>query len=284
MKMRCQIFISYRRADSGYTAQHLCKEIAGKFHRRRVFFDIDDIKPGVDFRDTIVEKISECDVMLVMMSKEWINVSQVGRRRLDDPDDTVRLEVETALERNIPMIPVLLDSASMPREAELPPKMKSLARKNAVSVRSGQDYENDVARLIDGIKIHLKPARLNVASLIKNFPRSPATRNALAATISLYTVGLALRFIPIPIAPALVALIPFVVIWLRPSEKWYVRLLKNIRDSTVIGTVIYVGFFLGFPYLADSFLVTQPWTNYLFLLVVNALLTTVYTLIHLTAK
>jgi hypothetical protein len=107
-----RIFISYRREDSELITGRIDDHLASHFGRRNVFRDLDSILPGVDFRTNISETVGNCDVQLVMIGPQWLTVShregaRQGQRRLDDPDDLVRIEVESALARGIPVIPVL---------------------------------------------------------------------------------------------------------------------------------------------------------------------------------
>lgn len=112
--------------------------------------DVDDIPAGVDFRGVLREATAKCDVMLVIIGKSWLNISdKAGKRRLDDPNDFVRLEVETGLQRDrIPVIPVLVNGASMPPPDALPLSIRQLAFKNAVTLRNPPDFKHDLERLV----------------------------------------------------------------------------------------------------------------------------------------
>ncbi len=107
------IFISYRRADTGYVATMLAEKLVQQFGPNSVFFDIDNIPLGVDFRRHIDTAIARCDVLLALVGNSWLNCQpEDGTRRLDDPADFLRLEIEAALRRNIPVIPILTPSTS----------------------------------------------------------------------------------------------------------------------------------------------------------------------------
>lgn len=150
------IFISYRRGDSaGYTgrlADRLTKELGDEL----VFRDFDDILPGQDFPKAIQANLYNASILLVVIGKEWLTVlDDSGRRRLDNPNDFVRLEIETALERNVQMIPVLVKGAHMPETNELPESISALAYKQAIELTDSR-WEEDVNRLIKSIKPFLR--------------------------------------------------------------------------------------------------------------------------------
>jgi hypothetical protein len=152
-----RIFISYRREDSELITGRIYDHLASHFGSHNVFRDLDSILFGVDFRKNISEAVGNCDVLLVMIGEQWLAVchregAKQGQRRLDDPDDFVRIEVGSALARGIPVIPVLVDGARMPGEPELPEGLKELAYRNATEVGSGQDFRGHVVRLIRGIE------------------------------------------------------------------------------------------------------------------------------------
>ena len=108
--MSGQIFISYRRDDEKYAAGRLYDHLSQHFAKNQVFIDVDNLEPGVDFIDAIEASVGSCDALIAVIGKRWLTSSdQKGKRRLDNPEDFVRLEVATALKRNIRVIPVLVD-------------------------------------------------------------------------------------------------------------------------------------------------------------------------------
>jgi len=116
-----------------------------------VFIDVDNIGIGQDFADRIGEVLSKVDVVLVVIGMEWLDAhTSDGARRLDDPGDFVRIEVETALRRGILVVPVLVEGAEMPAAASLPEPMKPLARRNAC-VLDDRDWRHGVERLVHAI-------------------------------------------------------------------------------------------------------------------------------------
>src|SRR4051812_21225570 len=129
------IFISYRRGDSAGHAGRLYDGLLSRFGDGNVFIDVDAIAPGVDFVERIRDAVASCDVILVLIGEDWISMSGAdGTRRIDDPGDFVRLEIDAALERGIPIVPVLVEGARMPGPQELPENIAGLARQNAIEL------------------------------------------------------------------------------------------------------------------------------------------------------
>ena len=128
-----RIFISYRRADTPHVAGRLFDRLQTYFGADNVFMDVDSIEPGVDFAESIENAVGACDVLLALIGPHWADaVDELGRRRLEDPDDFVTLEISAALRRRIRVIPVLVDGASPPRREELPEGLSTLARRQGV--------------------------------------------------------------------------------------------------------------------------------------------------------
>jgi formylglycine-generating enzyme required for sulfatase activity len=142
------IFISYRRDDAPHLAGRLYDRLSARFPKDQIFIDVDNLDPGVDFVEAIEQSVGACDVLIAVIGRRWLISSEAeGSRRLDNPDDFVRLEIATALKRNIRVIPVLEDDASMPRASDLPDDLKALVRRNAVEV-SYTRFSADSERLI----------------------------------------------------------------------------------------------------------------------------------------
>jgi formylglycine-generating enzyme required for sulfatase activity len=149
-----RIFICYRREDSGPAAGRIYDRLEGHFERGQVFMDVDDIPLGVDFWDWLDRQIRQCDLVLVVIGRHWLTAEDAdGQRRLDAPRDFVRTEIEIALKRDIPLIPVLLDDAQMPDEAALPASIAPLAYRNAATVHAaGRHFRGHMEHLIRGIE------------------------------------------------------------------------------------------------------------------------------------
>lgn len=129
-----KIFISYRRADSQWAAARLYDHLSHAFPDDHLFMDVEKIAPGQDFVDVLADQVGECDVFLALIGPEWLSLrAQDGGRRLDDTADFVRVEIASALERSRTLtIPILLDGAAPPAEADLPEDLRPLARRQFV--------------------------------------------------------------------------------------------------------------------------------------------------------
>lgn len=149
------IFINYRRDDAPGVAGRLYDYLSRSFSRRELFIDVDAIKPGLDFVKQLDSQVSQCDVMLALIGPHWTTAQdEKGRRRLDGEKDYVRIEIASALRRDIPVIPVLLDGAAMPAEEELPDDLKSLARRHALELRHTR-FASDAGDIADALRASL---------------------------------------------------------------------------------------------------------------------------------
>jgi hypothetical protein len=148
-----RIFISYRRKDAGHAAGRLSDRLIEHFGRAQIFQDIDSIEPGADFAEEIADAVASCQVLLALIGDGWLKVKdKQGRRRLDDPEDFVRLEIEAALSRNIRVIPILIDGAKMPRAGQLPSSLAGFARCQALELSPDRDrFDFDVGRLMKAL-------------------------------------------------------------------------------------------------------------------------------------
>jgi hypothetical protein len=134
-----RIFISYRRSDTAGHAGRLYDYLKSYFGEERVFFDVDTIKPGTNFEQKISTELDESGVVLVLIGRWWLQVKDAaGNRRLDDPHDYVRMEIETALGKNLMVIPVLLQGADVPPAKSLPEPLYELSRRNAIRISDDQ--------------------------------------------------------------------------------------------------------------------------------------------------
>jgi len=146
-----RIFITYRRDESTGYAGRIHERLANLYGTASVFMDVDDIDPGTDFVDAIENRISSCEVLLVLVGKRWLTMQDSnGRRRIDDPNDLVRIEVANSLAANKRIIPVLLDGASMPAEKNLPDSLKALSEHQAIEL-SEKRWEYDFGKLVEAI-------------------------------------------------------------------------------------------------------------------------------------
>jgi hypothetical protein len=150
---RVRIFISYRKDDSQHIAGRIYDRLTKDFGTESTFKDVDSIPLGADFRKSIEDEVSKCHVLLAVIGAQWLGAeSKEGKRRIDDPKDYVRIEIEYALGRSIPVIPLLVQGVTMPTEDELPITLKELAYRNAIPIRADPDFHTDMDRLTKGIK------------------------------------------------------------------------------------------------------------------------------------
>src|SRR5271154_396155 len=131
-----RIFINYRRDDTPGVAGRLFDYLASKYSRRELFMDVDAMQPGLDFAKQLDTQVSQCHVLLAVIGPHWLDAyDQAGKRRLDSDKDYVRIELASALKRDIAVIPVLVDGAVMPPEESLSEDLRPLARRHALELR-----------------------------------------------------------------------------------------------------------------------------------------------------
>jgi len=148
-----RIFICYRRSDSADVTGRLYDRLVQEFGVFSVFKDVDALPLGVDFRRHLEKAISECGVFLAVIGNDWLSIdTETGVSRLDNSRDVVRMEIEAALRKNIPVIPVLVKGAAMPPEEKLPPALRALAYCHAAAVRHDPDFHQDVNRLVRSLQ------------------------------------------------------------------------------------------------------------------------------------
>ena len=149
------IFITYRRDDSIDVTGRIYDRLCEYFGKENVFKDVDSIPLGVNFRKYLSDAVGKCDVLLTIIGRQWL-AGERGQRRLDDDRDFVRIEIEAALKRGIPVVPVLVQGSSMPRMEEVPETLWELIEQQGLPVRPDPDFHPDVLRLIKGIEGYLK--------------------------------------------------------------------------------------------------------------------------------
>src|SRR5690606_10510816 len=143
------LFISYRRDESRHAAGRLADDLVDAFGADSIFRDIEGIDPGVDFKQALDKALGSCVVMLVLIGPRWLQMEDAhGGRRLDQPGDWIRMEIATALARDIRVVPVLLEGAILPEEDQLPEDMRPLVRRQAFELADGR-WRGDLQRLVD---------------------------------------------------------------------------------------------------------------------------------------
>jgi hypothetical protein len=179
------IFLSYRKKDSESITRHLCLDLEKSFSKEQIFMDMDKLDPGVEFEEVIKERLADCDVMLAIIGPDWLGQKADGSSRIMDKKDWVRIELATALERKIRVIPVLVEGGRLPAEEQLPEDLRPLVGKQTYEV-TNQRWNYDTDQLIQFLKKLLgeEPA---VAK-----PASRGSKKALWITVAV--AGLAVVF------------------------------------------------------------------------------------------
>ncbi|MCK6211583.1 toll/interleukin-1 receptor domain-containing protein [Georgenia sp. EYE_87] len=162
-----RVFLSYRREDSAAHAGRLADELRRRLGRSDVFLDVAEIRPGSDFTDAIDTALRQSDAVLVVIGPRWLSAAVAdGRPRLDDPQDYVRREVAAALDGSLPVVPVLVGGARLPRADELPEDLVPLARRQAIAL-DDDTWLRDVQALLDLLEGRREaPTRRRLALLV----------------------------------------------------------------------------------------------------------------------
>jgi len=180
-KLPPKVFISYRRDDTSAYAGRLSENLGNYFGVDQIFMDVFSIEVGDEFPEAIEKAVTDCDLLIAVIGKQWLSSATDNGRRLDDPNDFVRKEIVTALERNIRIIPVLVQTASMPRQEDLPPVMARLANRQAIEIRDGS-WKQDVESLINKIT----KATSKESPIVRSAPitfRGRLQKKSFAATV-----------------------------------------------------------------------------------------------------
>jgi hypothetical protein len=176
-KMNGQIFISYRREESRWSAKMLRERLSRSFEPQQIFMDIDTIAPGEDFVKAIETTVAKCDVLIGVIGNNWLtSKDDHGDRRIENPEDFVRMEIATALKREIRVIPVLVDGALMPRSTDLPDDLKPLVRRNALPIGE-TSFDGDCIRLVSAIEAELREKGGRIPKLVSERKRAARILN-----------------------------------------------------------------------------------------------------------
>jgi hypothetical protein len=199
--MAANVFISYRRDDSAGHAGRIHDRLRRHLGRKLLFMDVDSIPLGVDFSKVLRNEVEKCEVLLALIGPQWLDArDDQGERRLEDPNDFLRFEIATALERDIRVIPVLLDGAGLPDADQLPENLRTLALRNGLAVRHAS-FHDDMERLIGQLKgapilprypilLHAA-AELGLALVTGAFGMVASAAIVIAAAVFYATLGLA---------------------------------------------------------------------------------------------
>jgi hypothetical protein len=262
-----KVFICYRRQDTGPYAGRIYDAMIAKFGRENVFMDL-DLEPGIDFVDRIKRVVSGCVALIVVIGPRWAELrDEDGGRRIEDPEDYVRLEVETGLRRDdVLLVPALVGGAQMPRREELPPELQKLARRNALELSEGR-WAYDIGRLLATLDELLPDADRPKPTPPRPRPATPG-RVIPEGMLLAAATATAVRLLGIPSAfeadgfAALVArrgmVFGFVgaalAVWLA-SRVWRIYPLRHLLSALVLGILAGAAggaIFGAFVYLPDS--------------------------------
>jgi len=150
-----KVFISYRRDDTRHVAGRVYDWLAGRLPKKEIFFDVDTVPIGINFKTNISDALSRSAVMLVLVGEKWVNPNWRRSRWLfgsKPKEDFVQVEIESALELGVPIVPLLVDEVSMPGVDSLPNSIAEFASVNAAPIRGGHDFHLDMARVLEQIE------------------------------------------------------------------------------------------------------------------------------------
>ena len=188
-----RVFISYRRSEAEYAAGALGRELRRYFGDEQVFRDKEDVRAGVAWKHHVLNEIDRDSALLLLIGSDWANIKDSqGRRRLDDPEDSVRMEITDGLRDGAAILPVLLENAQMPDEGALPPDLRQLAGINALKLRDG-DWDHDLKNIFRTLeKVGFTPAQAsppvvsgNREAALAAPKRSPSLKAIIGATLTL---------------------------------------------------------------------------------------------------
>jgi hypothetical protein len=226
-----KVVISYRREDSPGMSGWIHEKLASRYGQDSVFRDIDNLA-SQDFRRAIGRALRQCDIVVAIIGNDWLGASDTGPR-IQRPNDWVRVEIETALQLDIPIVPVLVEGADMPKPDDLPETLKDFSYRNAMRVDSGTDFYAHVDRLmstIDQIAATHRPQAAPGADRPANGARRPMSHVAAGgvADDGASRIQKILRVIPIDPGEPVVT----------RRLKWFLRIfVYYMVFSLVVGTI-----------------------------------------------
>jgi formylglycine-generating enzyme required for sulfatase activity len=199
------VFISYRRVDTSGYAGRLYDRLSERFGEDNIFMDVERLDPGVNFVDAIQDAVRSCDVLVALIGPRWLTVQdRGGGRRLDNPEDFVRLEIATALEHGVYVIPILVENAEMPRSDQLPGALQGLTHRNALRIRH-ERFNADAYKLVSCIEKHFRKEkqrkrkeRISRRKFTDWFKRIPDWGKIVGGLAGLAVVGIALSSLIAP--------------------------------------------------------------------------------------
>jgi hypothetical protein len=150
------IFVAYRRGDTKWITARIFDRLEAHFGKSSVFMDVETIPPGLDFRKHIEGILERCGVLVAVIGPHWIGANERSQPRIFDENDFVRVEIETALRENIPIIPVRIDGSPVPRADDVPASLRPFTYLHAADIDSGRNFNVDTRRLIHAVAAHLR--------------------------------------------------------------------------------------------------------------------------------
>jgi TolB-like protein len=215
-----KIFISYRRADSQVIAGRIRDRLAGHYGDDAVFMDVDSIPFGTDFREHIQNALAQSNALIALIGPQWLGMADEGNCRIHDDNDLVRIEVEMALQKGVPVIPVLVADTKMPSAPQLPESLKNFAFINAAPLDTGRDFHRDVERLIRALN-GINTTKSSAASCESSSNLSP-------------------RLLPLPDKPS-IAVLPFNNMSGDPDQEYFADgMVEDIITSLSRNRLLFV--------------------------------------------
>jgi len=201
-----RIFISYRRADSAAITHRIVEKLVASFGKGSVFIDVEDIPFGTDFRRHIKQILSDCSIALVIIGQRWRGNPSDDLSRIADENDPVRVEIQTALQNGVTVIPVLVDNAAMPQPSELPEEIRAFSYLNAAMVDVGRNFQVDIDRVIASISgdrtaDEASDHRRSEGPAAGSLARFPGGFPTLCAAVGIGAVGLPIASHQASLAP-----------------------------------------------------------------------------------
>ena len=241
------VFISYRRDESAGYAGRIADALVEHFGEEKVFRDIDSLEPGLDFAEAIERAIESSEVLIAVIGKNWLTATDAaGQKRLENPDDYVRIEIATALKRNIRVIPLLIQGAAMPSARELPDDLAPLSRRNAFEIHDSS-WRDDIRRLVTALERAIKgdrPATPDEPGAVKQPEAQPGGKPPIMQQLRSFYVG---RSEPEEDRPAV-----------APAERRGKPPIMQLVSlflvgALVVGIFIIIYLFLKYSYLIPGF-------------------------------
>lgn len=235
-----RIFISYRREDSAGHAGRVFDRLKGDFGGDVLFMDVDAIPLGANFVRVLREEVGRCSVLLAIIGPGWLDARDgEGERRLENPNDFVRVEIATALQRDIPVIPILLEGARIPKAQSLPEDLQELAQRNGLDVRHAS-FHGDMDRLVRGLKAASapKPVPQPIVAPVPSPPAKPSIEDLDLPLLPDGTIGI-METMDVPLVYGLIrstfampAPVPTVDAVIAAKGKWVIDLGIDTKSET----------------------------------------------------